>query len=271
MDDPRPGIGSLFDLVAPVYDAVGVDYFSAFGRTLVDDLAIAPGERVLDVGCGRGAALFPLAERVGPTGRVTGIDLSPEMVARTAADARERHLDNVEVTVMDAQKPSLPAASYDVVSVAFVVYFLAEPAAALRAWRDLLVEGGRLGLTTFAQVDEQWKVLDEIWAPYVPAEWQGRRDAAKDPFTWSGGVEGVLRDAGYRDARSTERTHEVRFRDLDQWYAWSQSQGQRLFWERMRDDRERVRADAYRRLTDISEPDGSLLLRQGVRYTIATR
>ena len=81
------GPAGVFDRAADTYDAVGVPWFQPIALRLVTELAVQPGERVLDIGCGRGAALFPLAEAAGPAGSVVGIDLSPRMVELTAADA----------------------------------------------------------------------------------------------------------------------------------------------------------------------------------------
>ncbi|MBW6439200.1 hypothetical protein KZ829_36295 [Actinoplanes hulinensis] len=60
----------IFNEAADDYDSVGVDFFSPFGAALAEAAAIAPGERVLDVGCGRGTVLFPAAAATGPPGRV---------------------------------------------------------------------------------------------------------------------------------------------------------------------------------------------------------
>ena len=84
-------------------------WFTPIGEALVRAVAPVRGERALDLGCGRGAALFPLAAAVGPAGRVTGIDLSAAMVARTASDVRARRLSTVDLHVMDASAPDLPA------------------------------------------------------------------------------------------------------------------------------------------------------------------
>jgi protein-L-isoaspartate O-methyltransferase len=63
-------IAKIFDGAAPTYDSVGVAWFRPIAERLVHELAPVPGEQALDVGCGRGAVLFPLAEAVGPTGHV---------------------------------------------------------------------------------------------------------------------------------------------------------------------------------------------------------
>jgi O-methyltransferase/aklanonic acid methyltransferase len=60
-----------------VYDLDGPDYWDYFGERLVEYAEIFTGARVLDVGCGTGSSLFPAAERVGPRGSATGIDICP--------------------------------------------------------------------------------------------------------------------------------------------------------------------------------------------------
>ncbi|EDY43312.2 class I SAM-dependent methyltransferase, partial [Streptomyces sp. SPB074] len=54
-------------------------------------LGLRPGDQVLDAGCGTGRALAPLRERVGPRGRVLGVDLTPEMLREAAAKGRARY------------------------------------------------------------------------------------------------------------------------------------------------------------------------------------
>jgi ubiquinone/menaquinone biosynthesis C-methylase UbiE len=55
----------VFDRVAGAYGTVGPDFFSYFGRRLVDHIGIHRGGRVVDLACGTGAALVPAAEAVG--------------------------------------------------------------------------------------------------------------------------------------------------------------------------------------------------------------
>ena len=62
-------VARLFAELAPVYDSSGVEFFGPMARRLVELLAPRPGERALDIGCGRGAASLPLAEAVGPRAR----------------------------------------------------------------------------------------------------------------------------------------------------------------------------------------------------------
>src|SRR6187431_3197715 len=116
-EDPRAGVRATFDKVADTYDATSIDFMGPIAAGLVAELAVRPGERVLDVGCGRGAALLPLAAATGTTGRVTGIDLSPRMIELTAADVLAAGLqESVEVRVGDAQDLDVEDGSFDVVA-----------------------------------------------------------------------------------------------------------------------------------------------------------
>ena len=274
MTDPREQVAGVFERSAPTYDAVGVAFFTDVGRRLVALADVQPGERVVDLGCGRGAALFPAATAVGPTGTVLGIDLAPTMVALTRADARVRGLANVSVEMGDAQEPGLTTGRYDVVLSSLTVFLLPDPLAALRAWRDAVVVGGRLALTTFAGRDDpRWAWLSEIFPSRDPAastpDLEAGSDADTGPFSSSERLHEVLTEAGWRDATSVEQDHDVRFADADQWVEWSWSHGMRMYWERMAEsDRPAAEATARERLQAM-EADG-LLLRMQVRYTTAT-
>lgn len=269
----RQRVAAVFDRAAATYDGVGVPWFRPIAERLVAELAPAPGERVLDVGCGRGAALFPLAEAVGPAGHVTGIDLAPGMVAATAADVRRRGLSSVNLHVMDAAGPDLEPSSYDVVAASLVLFFLPDPSGALLAWRDLLVPGGRLGISTFGERDQRWVALDDVFRPYLPPQLlDARTSGMSGPFASDEGVEGLLSAAGFTGVRTSGDDFSVTFADPDQWYEWSWSHGQRVMWEAVpQDERETVKAAAFEQLANCREPDGRVSLHQRVRFTMAVR
>ncbi|MGN6299553.1 MAG: class I SAM-dependent methyltransferase [Angustibacter sp.] len=270
-DDAPPAARNarLFDALADSYDAVGVDFFGPIADGLLELLAPRRGERFVDLGCGKGALLLPAAQAVGGHGRAVGVDVSEGMLSAARAAADEREVA-VELVVGDAQAPALPAQTFDVVGSSLVLFFLADPPAALAAWRELLVPGGRLGVSTFGAQDDVWRAVDDVFTPYLPQHvLDARTSGGRGPFASDEGMERLLADAGLTDVRTVSRPLRVRFRDADHWAAFSMSTGQRAMWAAVPEaDRDDVRQEAVRRLAAGTTPDGGIELTQDVRYTL---
>ena len=77
-----------FNSMAADFDQQGA--FAHFGRRLVERAGVEPGHRVLDVATGRGAVLFPAAERAGVAGEAIGVDLAENMVRAANDEAATR-------------------------------------------------------------------------------------------------------------------------------------------------------------------------------------
>ncbi|SDD90361.1 class I SAM-dependent methyltransferase [Actinokineospora iranica] len=272
VDKARQTVAGTFDRSAETYESVGVDFFKIFAHHLLTDVPLNPGSRVLDAGCGRGAVLFPAAALVGPTGSVFGIDLSPAMVDRTAHEINARGLTNANAVVMDAQEPDLPPRSFDTILSSCVVFFLPDPIAGLRAWRDLLKPGGRLGVTTFCGNDPRWSAVEDVFRPNIPPAMLWAMANPASPFATTDTFHRALESVGYRHPTSKIRTHEITFTDPQQWITWSWSHGQRVFWELIpRQDLPAARSEVLARLEPLREPNGALRMCQQVRYTVAHR
>ena len=261
-------VGSLFDALADDYDAVGVDFFQPIGEGLVSALAPRAGEDWLDMGCGPGAVLLPLARLIDP-GRALGIDISPAMTVKAASAAREAGLSNVDVQVGSAQTPELGERRFDGIASSLVLFFLPDPLAALRNWRGLLSDGGRVGVTTFGQTDERWKNVDAVLDPFMPDR-DARTSGALGPFGSDAGMERLLQEAGFADVRTVRQLVKVHFTSPDHWMSFSMSIGQRAGWLRIPDDqRAGVKDEAFRRYRDHASSDGSVAFTQEVRHSLA--
>jgi SAM-dependent methyltransferase len=113
------------------------------GERLLAALALEPGERVLDVGCGCGGSTLAIARRVGPHGRVVGVDLSEPMLARARERIGAEALAHVDLVRADAQSADLGESRFDAIASRFGVMFFDDPVAAFRNLLRALRPGGR--------------------------------------------------------------------------------------------------------------------------------
>ena len=106
--------------------------------------SVHPGEAVLDLGCGAGFDAFVAAQLVGPTGRVVGNDLSPEMLAMAESGLKERDFPNVEFRLAQIEDLPFPDASFDVALSNGVLNLIPDKPRALSEVFRVLRPGGRL-------------------------------------------------------------------------------------------------------------------------------
>jgi len=270
--DPTARVAGMFDALASTYDAVGVDFFAPIADGLLAAMPPRAGERWLDVGCGRGAVLLPVAAAVGPQGRAVGVDISSGMVEQARRLAADQGLEQVELAVGDARAPAV-VGPFDAVASSLVLFFLPDPAAALRSWLPLMAPGARLGVVTFGPIDPRWSDVDDVFTPHLPpALADARTSGATGPFGSDAAMEELVAGAGYADVRTISHDLPVRFADAEQWHTWTWSIGQRAMWLSVPEDqRPDVRAEAERRLASYADPDGSITFTQNIRYTLASR
>jgi len=105
---------------------------------------LAPGERVLDLGCGAGTDTLVAAQMVGPEGHVTGIDMTPEMLFRARAASLEIGLTNVELVEGEAERLPFPDRSFDVVISNGVIDLIPDKDAVFSELYRVLRPGGRI-------------------------------------------------------------------------------------------------------------------------------
>jgi len=180
-------------------------------------LAPAPGEQVVDVGCGCGDTSLELGRRVGPEGGVLGLDISAPMleVARGRAMASGAH--NLDFQEADAQVAALPD-DRDAVFSRFGVMFFADPAAAFANLRRSLRPGGRLAFVCWRSLAENlWMRLPaETAAGLVPPA-PPPEPGAPGPFAFADPerVRGILAGAGFTGIEITPHDEAIGGLDLD--------------------------------------------------------
>ena len=130
---------------------------------------IEPGDVVLDLGCGGGIDSILAARRTGPSGRVIALDFLPEMLARTAAAAREAGLENVETLQGEMEAIPLADATVDCVISNGVVNLSPRKARVLAECARVLRPGGELCVADVTVEDEE--LPPEVLTH--PATWAG--------------------------------------------------------------------------------------------------
>ncbi len=238
----------FFNMIAPDYDVAGC--FAHFGRRLVDVAGVEPGQRVLDVATGRGAVLFPAAERVGRAGEVVGIDLA-EGMARAARDEATRRGLAAQIRVMDAEHLDFPDAAFDRILCGFGVMFFPHVDQALAEFRRVLKPGGRLGVSTWrvSQTDDLAAVLTQLGLMGPGG------DALR--FKEPADLERALVAAGFTNVRVLVDSATFRFADIEQYWQNARGTGLRRWLDPLDAAQiERVKPALADRLRPYRQSDG---------------
>jgi SAM-dependent methyltransferase len=155
-------------------------------------LSLKPGEVVLDLGGGGGVDCFIAAKRVGLNGRVTGVDMTPEMDSRARENARKGGYSNVEFRLGEIEHLPVEDESVDVVISNCVINLAPDKGQVYREAFRVLRPGGRVSFS------------DVVATRPIPKEF--RKDSGRWSSCSSGAlspelIESLLKDAGFRNVR----------------------------------------------------------------------
>ena len=176
---------------------------ATYGQALGRAADPAAGDHVLDVGCGAGATTFDMAARVGPSGRVVGLDISAPLIGRAldlAAERTARREGAVEFRLADAALADF-APDFDRIVSRFGVMFFDDPAAAFANLRGALKPGGRLVFVCWrGAAENDWTRLPMSAIRHL-ASTPSPDPEAPGPFSFGdrARIKRILVDAGYAD------------------------------------------------------------------------
>ena len=233
---PTPGGLGEFDAQS-TYGAAALDYHDAApdfwgfaGPLTAERAGLRPGETVLDVACGTGAATIPAAAAVGPAGRVLGVDYAEPMLAVARRGAAEAGHGHVELRVADMTALDTGGERFDAVLCALGLFFARDMVALARDMRALVRPGGRLVVTVLGPRFLQ-PMLD-VFRDHVRAE---RPDMDVRP-PWirtdePDALEAVLREAGASAVEVHRERRSGRLAAPEDWWRCVMGSGLRAYVE----------------------------------------
>lgn len=199
MDDD-PNVAVLIDTMDATAQWPATLRLRAWER---EHLRLIEGERLLDFGCGLGEAALALADDLGATGEIVGIDVSAEMlkVAQANADAASC---SVRFSVGDACALDEPTGSFDAVRSERTLQWIAEPLSAIGEMARVLRPGGRVSL-----IDTDWSTLtidvgDDDLALRVRTALSVERSR---PSNIGSRLHELVQSAGFTQLHRTAQTH----------------------------------------------------------------
>ena len=183
------------------------------GRMAMELLALRPGQRVVDLGCGTGRTTVELASRVSPGGEAVGVDIAPGMLDRGRERAKGLGLANVDFRQADVQVHDLGEGAFDAAYSRFGVMFFRDPAAAFGNVRRALRPGAVLSFVCWQTVfDNEWMLIPGAAAmsvlggvPPVPSPEEPGPFSLADPNR----IRTVLAAAGFDQVEVSPRSDRV--------------------------------------------------------------
>jgi ubiquinone/menaquinone biosynthesis C-methylase UbiE len=209
---------AVWEAMAPGWDSRHA-YFEEIARPVTDlmleRLAPARGQTILDLAAGTGVAGFAAAGPVGREGHVIVSDFAEPMVDAAKRQAAKLGLTNVECRALDAERLDLADDAVDGVICRWGYMLMADPAAAFRETRRVLRAGGRLAFAVFTGPDENpWGSLP---AAVLVERGQMRPPEAGAPGLFAladrGRLSRLLADAGFSEPRFEDVAFTWRFTD----------------------------------------------------------
>lgn len=255
-------IAGGFAQVADGYDAQQREFFGTVGQWLVSEAEIAPGDRVLELGCGRGAVTIPAARAAGPDGQVIATDPALEMLEHAGRRADAEGLMNVIFLQRYAESPGqFKLDRFDRILAGMVIQFLARPGVAVWKWKSLLDPDGVLGFTWTVANDPRWKPVIEAVDAFVPDGKPGfEAFMRRPPFDSISSVEDMLTRNGYTFVATETRDVEVTYQTPEEWWVACQSMAPWVAaWKHIPSDRlHATKKNAFKALEPVRAADGSL-------------
>ncbi|TLZ55002.1 MAG: class I SAM-dependent methyltransferase [Methanobacteriota archaeon] len=175
-------------------------------------------ERCLDIATGPGEPAMSIARMVGLDGRVTGIDLSEEMIRAANEGAQRRRIPNVEFRVMDAETMAFPDETFDLAVSRFGFQIFTNPDTVAREAHRVLAPKGRIGVTVWSTA-EKASAIHAVVGPMLEFAEPDETGYLPTPYELGGPGEmmKLFEDAGFHEAKEERKTHAMTYKNENEY------------------------------------------------------
>jgi ubiquinone/menaquinone biosynthesis C-methylase UbiE len=174
LNDYKQQIADVYNRRSHNYDES--QWHLKIAHRLVEYAQISPGYDVLDIATGTGHVAIEVAQRVGSSGKIVGVDISTQMLTLARRKVEALGLSNVELQLADAEALNFPANSFDRILCANAFPLMTDMEATLRQWMQFLKPNGLVGFHALAdaalvgvviwqKIFEKYGVLQEFSQP----------------------------------------------------------------------------------------------------------
>lgn len=268
--DEKQYLSDLYTRAASIYDKVGFKAFSYhFGKRLVNHIEIYEDAKILDIAAGRGASLFPAAEKVGANGTVIGVDLSEGMVKKTTNDILKRGYTNVKILKMDAENLKFDDNSFDFILCGLSLFLFPHYIKALKEAFRVLKPNGCIGISTFCpefssgySITWQKGLILKYMAKAQISDEELRmllklKAVDKPEFKTSEGMKKILKNANFKVVVSLIEEKEFVCKDAEEWWKYLWSTGSRSVLEKISSDNlMKLKEETIKKFNKYSHGDG---------------
>ena len=180
LNEHKQKVATVYNLASSGYDKPALQFFPRTAGRLVEQTRLRTGDRVLDVGTGTGAAAFAAASKVGPSGKVLGVDIGAEILEQARRKLDLLNESCLSFSLGDMECLEFPDQTFDTVLSTSTIFFLQDMLVGLREWKRVVKAGGCLAVSGYGEA--AFRPLSDLFEARIRT--YGVQLPAARPFSW---------------------------------------------------------------------------------------